>query len=375
MFTSVLRILLLAAPLAFATAASSGTRVLTTGGTWIAGDLSFASPTATVGAAACPIDQLIAAQFSGESVDAVERAMLLQNGDVVAGVVRSVQAGKVQFASDGFGALNVPLEEVRGFVFTTHGLAGLAGEFAGVQLRNNDRVNGDLTWINEAKIGIDNGRRIVEVPRDRVALVACKSASKPAAARQCVRLRNGDRISGTLKALDARQAEMSGTLFGDVKIPARSVAALWNEHGACVSLSDLTAAEVKQVPQFSESFPHAVDRYSTGDFLSIDGVRYERGLNCHSHCELTYVLDGAYSQFISDVGIDDEAGPSGEAVVAFIGDNQTLFTTPSLRRGEAARTVKVPVTNVKRLRIQVQFGANDSSVGDSITFGWPVLVK
>ena len=41
--------------------------------------------------------------------------------------------------------------------------------------------------------------------------------------------------------------------------------------------------------------------------LILDGKKYEKGIGTHANSEIVYKLDGKYSRFLSDIGVDDES--------------------------------------------------------------------
>ncbi len=57
-----------------------------------------------------------------------------------------------------------------------------------------------------------------------------------------------------------------------------------------------------------------IDRGVKGMPLSIAGVSYEKGLGSHAKSRIIYKLDKIYTSFSAQVGIDDNAGPSGSAI-------------------------------------------------------------
>ncbi|MBA3707317.1 MAG: NPCBM/NEW2 domain-containing protein [Planctomycetes bacterium] len=352
-------------------------RILTLSGAWVDGQVSIASGTVTVAGQAVALDHLVALEFPGNALpSSIDRAVMLQNGDLISGNVESLQSGKLQFISDTLGPISIPIADIRCLTFHPQRLAsiGSGSSTPGVQLVNGDRISGKLEWINDELVGIDTGKRIQKVPR-RSALMWSAAPTAGAAGQQLVRLVNGDRFSGTVHTLDADKLQMDIAAVGAATIPANRLCAIWSEGSILQPLSTLAPASSKQVPQFDESFPPRVDRERSGAFLSCAGHRYERGLACHSRCELGWDLAGDYASLIGELGIDDLAGERGQVTITISADGKSVFESGAVRVGDPPKPVAVSLTGIKRLDLVIDFGPDGSSLGDATDFGWPVLVR
>ena len=190
-----------------------------------------------------------------------------------------------------------------------------------------------------------------------------------------MRLANGDRLSGVAKALNDEAVELDGTAVGAVHLPRPLLRLLWSEGGALTPLSGRKPAEVKEVPQFDESFPFRTDRNLLGEFLTIAGQRSERGLGCHVHCELDYELGGEFSAFISEVGIDGASGRRGAAVFRVLVDGKPLADSGTVHGGEPAKTLVVALAGAHRLRLVADLASGVSAAGGHADWGMPVLVR
>ena len=347
------------------------------------------------------------------------------------------------FASDTLGSVSVPAPDAEALVFVPRSLARLTdperrisrqvgprggrAPVRGVLLTNGDTVPGRILWINSRAIGVLAGRRIVKVPRERAAMAYLRMSAgrgsedtsraeplrpAPPKPRQYVRLVNGDRLSGFLIGLTAEHLELRMDFAGTVRVRASEIGELWSEGGGLVPVSTMRPCEVRQIPQFDESFPHRVDRNLSGGLLSIGGRRYERGLGCHSRCELVYELGGAYSTFLAEIGIEDHSslrprcskalrsriaeqrergasasgavlttgGPSkvalpSEVVFRCLADGKVVFESGICRGGEPPSLVRASVAGARKLRLVVDFGPGGVSLGDRAAWGRAVLVR
>ena len=125
--------------------------------------------------------------------------------------------------------------------------------------------------------------------------------------------------------------------------------------GQWVYLSDLTWSEAstgwlgvanEQVPARDGSFH--------GGALSLGGVRFEKGIGTFPLSEITYELDGQYTEFAAQIGLDDEA-LSGDSAVRFLVflDEALVFETGLIRPGDLQRRVEIPLAGARQMRLVV----------------------
>jgi chitodextrinase len=93
-----------------------------------------------------------------------------------------------------------------------------------------------------------------------------------------------------------------------------------------------------------------------GRTLQLNGKTYAKGLGVHAGSELVYPLDGTFTRFKADVGIDDYVTAGQASVVFDVYLDQA--TTPAFRSGtmrasSATTSVDVDLTGVRRLRLVV----------------------
>ena len=84
---------------------------------------------------------------------------------------------------------------------------------------------------------------------------------------------------------------------------------LMNSEGVKTYLSDM---ETLSVAQGWKSL--GLDLGVKGLPLSVGGKSYAKGLGSHAYSKIIYKLEATYSEFHAEVGIDDNAGPSGSAI-------------------------------------------------------------
>jgi hypothetical protein len=341
----------------------------------------------SLGAASLPVDQVVALTFERFAGSHLDQGVVLQDGEIIGGVVQSLQADKLTLASDHFGTLVMPVATVQVLVLTacplsacSPGAAGAANA-PGATLSNGDLLAGAVSFVNDLTVGINNGRRIIEVARSRVGQVRMPAAApgpaaaagKPPGAMQHLRLVTGERIDGLIDALDDQACAIATTWGQTIKVPVGLLSSLWSDGGALTPLSSVHPTAVKQIGQFDEATPLRLDRNQRGGFLTVAGQRAERGIGCQARCEMSFQLDGGLSALVGAVGIDDGVGAGGAAAFQVFVDGKVAFNVAS-RGGQPAKVMLVPLSGAKLLQLVVEFGPGASLTG-AADWCWPVLVR
>ncbi|WP_330615547.1 NPCBM/NEW2 domain-containing protein [Romboutsia sp. 1001713B170131_170501_G6] len=88
---------------------------------------------------------------------------------------------------------------------------------------------------------------------------------------------------------------------------------------------------------------------------------YDKGIRLHANGEVVYDLgEHNYETFEAKVGVDMNVHAQNDSSVTFkvIGDGKTLATTKVLKHGDNMQYIKVPIKDVKELRIELNDGGN-----------------
>ena len=104
-----------------------------------------------------------------------------------------------------------------------------------------------------------------------------------------------------------------------------------------------------------------------GGTITLNGTTYSKGLGVHAASELRYALNGQYSSFQADIGVDDEVGNAG-SVVFQVWDNlgNKLYDSGTMTGATATKSINVNVAGKSEIRLIVTDGGNgaDSDHGD-----------
>ena len=123
------------------------------------------------------------------------------------------------------------------------------------------------------------------------------------------------------------------------------------------------------------------DRSQDDNTLTIEGVTYESGLGMHAgqagrdpEVHATFKLAGAYDEFLSDVGIDDESREKGSAVFQVWVDERKEFDSGLMTFTDRAKSLRVRVSGAQTLRLVVLDGG-DNQDWDHSDWGGARLIK
>jgi hypothetical protein len=294
-------------------------------------------------------------------------------GDLVRGVVLGFGPDGLRLRSDLFGELVLPAAQTALVVLREQPLALAQREALdgrpGLLLANGERLAGTVATIDERAVAVDTGRRVLQIPRERVVAVRTAAAASPTAGAW-VRLANGDRLCGVPTAA-------AGALVVEGLCGRRELPAAWLRGGggcgpARQSLSALPPAATAHQPELGEAPLWLADREVGGGWVMAGGLRAEQALVWRSGQEATWELDGSWQRLVCLVALGD--GP-GSAAFRVDGDGKALFTSKPIAGRGPARPLAVPLAGVRRLRLAVLPGADGVTAGDRAVWLHPTLVK
>ncbi len=103
------------------------------------------------------------------------------------------------------------------------------------------------------------------------------------------------------------------------------------------------------------------DQSIAGNTITLNGTTYTKGIGTHAISNISYALNGKYSTFVSDVGVDQEEDTKGEGTVIFqiYGDGKLLFDSGALTNDQVGH-VNVDVSGVQTLTLVATNGVPNS---------------
>lgn len=178
----------------------------------------------------------------------------------------------------------------------------------------------------------------------------------PAGVLVRVHLAGGERITLPLERITTEAVEGGG-----VRVVREHIERLDFLGDHMAHLSDFDPIDVRQATLLGSPVPYRRDGMALGGPLRLDGRVYERGVGALAYTRLEYALGGRWETFYAVCGIDEAAGPEGDAVFRVLGDGKTLAEVRR-RRTDAAEALRIDVTGVDRLVLETVPG--DSYVSD-----------
>ena len=108
--------------------------------------------------------------------------------------------------------------------------------------------------------------------------------------------------------------------------------------------------------------------------LSNNYFYYRNGIGTHANSNLVFHLNGKFSSFSTDYGIDTEASTPATVIFQIWGDNELLFESPVMKRFDFPGHTKVNISGIKYLGLTVT-DAGDGINSDHADWLNPILYK
>ncbi len=96
-----------------------------------------------------------------------------------------------------------------------------------------------------------------------------------------------------------------------------------------------------------------------GHVMTLGDKTYAKGLGVHSPSELHFALDGKYSSFLSDIGVDGETDGNGSVQFEVWVDGVEVYTSDNLTSANGAQSINVDVTGKQELMLIVNNGGDN----------------
>lgn len=97
-----------------------------------------------------------------------------------------------------------------------------------------------------------------------------------------------------------------------------------------------------------------------GNVITLNSTTYAKGLGVHAMSDLTYALNGQYTQFSSDIGVDDEKGSNGTVIFQVYLDGIKVYDSGVMTNISVTKTVNLDVTGASTLRLVVTNGGDNN---------------
>jgi hypothetical protein len=98
-----------------------------------------------------------------------------------------------------------------------------------------------------------------------------------------------------------------------------------------------------------------------GRTISIRGHKYKKGLGVHAYSSVNYALRGVCSQFVADIGIDDETNSRGTVQFIIYSDGQNVYQSNRLTGRSGIVHVNLPLNHPQYLELRVLDGGDGNA--------------
>ena len=301
--------------------------------------------------------------------------LFLWNGDRVAGTVTGA-GERIALKFAGVQGFTVPLDSVRAVHFGRAAPGGTdevyRAAFKKMRARGRDSVlvlrgerplpiDARVVEVGELELKVDVAGAVRTLETDRVfGFVRNPDRDPPEPDPDSVSVRlyllSPDAGVGHMKGrgyLTIPIDEITGTQVrgGGATIERASVARMEFRGPHITYLSEMDPIAEKETALLGPSLKWRRDTMVHGAPMTIANKSFARGIGTHSYSRLEFALGRRWNTFYVECGIDDAAGPTGNAIFRVLGDGEVLATVER-KHGEAPKALRINVSRVDRLVLE-----------------------
>lgn len=311
----------------------------------------------------------------------------LSYGDRIVGRIVEEAKDSVIIESGDLGRITVPLEDLAQLSTGHAAKSGYrdaedwfkrtaASNEDAILLTNGDVARGFITRLGADDVTIDTSAGPTQVPyRLIVALrVAHPAPKKLPPPFTTVQLRDTSRVTALRIQGNNEGLELGLRCGADVRSSLDRVSRIEAATPRWTWLSELRPISAEQVPMFAQGWDYRIDRNVRGGPLSVAGESFDHGVGVHARSVLTYELGGAYAEFVTAFGLDDDSGSHADVTVSVLVDGRPRFQSSGIRRGTLHGPIRVDISHAGRIELVVDFGEN-GDIQDRFNWIEPALVR
>jgi len=299
----------------------------------------------------------------------------LIGGDRIAGEPRSLVDDTLTWSAS-WGTESVPLARVRAITITAPADTEAPAEQDAVRLRNGDVVRGVVRSIDRAGVEIAVGGEVTPLTWDSVADVQfAQLAAADTVPRRGFRVQ----LAGDTR-LTVAQVSTSGDQLqlqdgsGIRRVPLASVVAIEQINGPVMWLSALKPVEAVYEPYFAQvQLPPRENRTLSGLPIKLGDKVARAGLSAAARTRWVYDLPPGYAAFRTMFSIDGNL-PYANCVVRIKLDDRVAFERENVTASMPPQLVMLPLGGASKLAIEVDYGKS-LDVQDRVNFFEPALLR
>ena len=316
----------------------------------------------------------------GETVSRPNSFVLsMTDGQRVTGRPLAIEGDDLRWQSPGQSARQVPLKRIESIVRGSPTDASARGATARrdeLILENGDVVSGVIQSATADTVQCVNGDNQpidvdwANVRAARFAAIGSPSPAEPAAFR--VRLRDGSVLDFASLAFEPRSGFTAESGVSKTAFPAADVLAVEHRAGGTFNmLADLVPASATYAPYFPSNAQASPDR--SGGVVTIAGHVARASILAKPRSILRWNLDGSATTFRTRFGMPD-GRPLADVDVRIRLDDAIAFERKHVKAGQLSDVLSVPLGVAKSITLEVDFG-DQFDVQDDLYWLEPALLK
>ena len=306
--------------------------------------------------------------------------LCVAGGERLVGTPKKLDGQSLLWFTRGAGDISVPMESALGILQDKVEDIDLAADHSSdiAKLATGDLVEGIVTSINEHSFTFTSERGDPEsVPVESVTslmFAAPPGGHPPVSATSFnVHIAGGSIVA--FKSIVVKGDTFTGDLQagGSLKIPIAQITAIENIGGPVTWLSTRTPIESVYTPFLEGNFPPRMDRSVTGHPIRFDGTTYSRGIGVHSRTKLVYAVEPADGTFCTRYAIDGDLNYA-DVDVRILVDDKVVHAQKDFRAGVLTPVIEADLSHAKTLTLEVDYGQG-LDVQDRLNWIEPAIVK
>ena len=320
--------------------------------------------------------------------------ILLPDRDKLRGEAFAILTQGLAVQSASIGVVNLPLAQWAGFLSqppetpvaflrTIDQLRrGSSSPGDLVLLANGDRMQGTVVEMDADNLKIQpvGAAKPIALPRKGIQGVAIDASTLEYPPFEGigwkVQLTDGSRVSARSLAFEPSDPEAGliiTTRWGsEWRVPVNKLAGLRVIQPGTVELDTVKPAAIQTVDYVG---PTAAPRFGAnvgGGPLKLGTRSFDQGIGTQSRTLIAYRLDGTKKTFTAWVGLENTAGPRGQARAVVLLDGKQVYDSGPLKSGEMPRRVQVDLGSARLLILSSEFGEG-GGVRDWVNWCDPII--
>jgi hypothetical protein len=248
-----------------------------------------------------------------------------------------------------------------------------------------DQLEGIIHAVNDASVDFEYDGERINVARTKLEGLLFRTQTSGDLPEAVCRMK--DALGGVWNVrtlvTQGNQLRFTTVAGAEVQVPLERLLEVDFSAANLTFLSDLEPEAVDWRPHFqslktpsslAQWFQPKRDLGADGTPLTLAGESYEKGLALHSRMLVSYRLTKKFQRLVATVGVDERYRAAANLLLVVSGDDRTLFTR-AIKGTDPPFEMELDVSNVRRIKILVDFGEDRTDFGDLLYLCNARLVK